>query len=286
MTAAEIVGQPRHRPARTSGEALLELRKKRGMSQRQLATSTGIGQATLSAMENGRVAIGPERARKLAVALGVHPAVLVFPDLPGPAMPAPPEPVTAALAPVVVHPKTKEKGAKGGKPRSALSQLCDELQVRVEEATAGVLDAHLEDLLPDSPLSSPVFARDIRAALFVLAHESAVTFASESRKFLGRRIKNAPGFFESDSLREQKAELRKACEWLCLAPPRWGKPVDEDLVRKAFKALAKDSHPDGHFGEAKEAKEALFKIYSAAAARIRQYNAELAASKEPEGADV
>lgn len=262
-----------------------ELRLERGMSQRKLATATGVEQATLSAMEHDRVAIGPERARKLAVVLGVHPAVLVFPDLPGPTVSVRPEPVTAALAPVVVHPKTKEKGRKGGKPRSALSKLCDELQVRVEEATVGVLDAHLEDLLPDSS-PSPMFARDIRAALFALASESAVTFACASRKLLGRRIKSTPGFFESDSIRDQKAKVRKACELLSLAPPRWGEPVDEDQVRRAFRALGKDSHPDGHSGKAKEAKEALFKSYSAAAACIRQYNVEFADPEEPASQDV
>jgi len=202
-------------------------------------------------------------------------------------MPAPPpEPVTAALAPVVVPPKTKEKGSKGGKPRSALCQLCDELQDRVEEATVGVLDARLEDLLPDSPLSSPMFAWDLRAAIFVLVRESATTFVCESRKFLGRRIRNAPSFFESESSREQRKELVAACELLSLAPPRRGQPVDENLARKAFKALARDSHPDGHSEDTKKLKEAIFKGYSAAYNRIRQYNADLAASKEAEGADV
>jgi DNA-binding XRE family transcriptional regulator len=50
------------------------------MSQAELAHASGVGQATISAMEHERTAIGADRARKLARALHVHPAVLVFPE--------------------------------------------------------------------------------------------------------------------------------------------------------------------------------------------------------------
>jgi transcriptional regulator with XRE-family HTH domain len=50
------------------------------MTQKQLGAATGIEQAAISALEHDRMAIGPERAKKLARALHVHPAVLVFPD--------------------------------------------------------------------------------------------------------------------------------------------------------------------------------------------------------------
>ncbi|MGB5728377.1 MAG: helix-turn-helix transcriptional regulator, partial [Thiogranum sp.] len=40
---------------------------------------TGIPQSTISAIENGRVNLGVERAKILARALKCHPAVLVFP---------------------------------------------------------------------------------------------------------------------------------------------------------------------------------------------------------------
>lgn len=39
----------------------------------------GIPQSTISAIENGRVNLGVERAKLLARALQCHPAVLVFP---------------------------------------------------------------------------------------------------------------------------------------------------------------------------------------------------------------
>jgi len=47
--------------------------------QPELASATGISQATLSAFENDRVRLGVERAKVLGRALRCHPAVLVFP---------------------------------------------------------------------------------------------------------------------------------------------------------------------------------------------------------------
>jgi len=44
-----------------------------------LAELTGIHQSTISAIENGRVQLGVERAKTLARALKCHPAILVFP---------------------------------------------------------------------------------------------------------------------------------------------------------------------------------------------------------------
>lgn len=61
------------------GESLRILRELQELSQRQLAELTGIPQATISAIENGRVNLGIERAKVLARALKCHPAVLVFP---------------------------------------------------------------------------------------------------------------------------------------------------------------------------------------------------------------
>jgi transcriptional regulator with XRE-family HTH domain len=61
------------------GESLRILRELQELSQRQLAELTGISQATISAIENGRVNLGVERAKVLARALKCHPAVLVFP---------------------------------------------------------------------------------------------------------------------------------------------------------------------------------------------------------------
>ena len=61
------------------GESVRILRELQGLSRTQLAALTGIPQATLSAIENGRVNLGVERAKVLAKALRCHPAVLVFP---------------------------------------------------------------------------------------------------------------------------------------------------------------------------------------------------------------
>ncbi len=55
------------------------IRKLQGLSQSQLAERTGISQPTISNIERGRVTLGVERAKVLAVALRCHPAVLVFP---------------------------------------------------------------------------------------------------------------------------------------------------------------------------------------------------------------
>ena len=63
----------------TVGESVRILRELQELSQSQLAELTGISQATLSAIENGRVNLGVERAKVLARALHCHPAVLVFP---------------------------------------------------------------------------------------------------------------------------------------------------------------------------------------------------------------
>jgi transcriptional regulator with XRE-family HTH domain len=61
------------------GDSLRILRELQELSQNQLATLTSIPQSTISAIENGRVNLGIERAKVLARALSCHPAVLVFP---------------------------------------------------------------------------------------------------------------------------------------------------------------------------------------------------------------
>lgn len=61
------------------GESVRIMRELQELSQSQLAELTGIPQATISAIENGRVNLGLERAKVLARALNCHPAVLVFP---------------------------------------------------------------------------------------------------------------------------------------------------------------------------------------------------------------
>jgi transcriptional regulator with XRE-family HTH domain len=63
----------------TVGESVRIIRELQELSQNQLAELTGIPQATISAIENGRVNLGVERAKVLASALKCHPAVLLFP---------------------------------------------------------------------------------------------------------------------------------------------------------------------------------------------------------------
>jgi transcriptional regulator with XRE-family HTH domain len=73
-----------YRPAKkrievSVGESVRIMRELQELSQTQLSELTGIPQATISAIENGRVNLGIERAKVLARALRCHPAVLVFP---------------------------------------------------------------------------------------------------------------------------------------------------------------------------------------------------------------
>jgi transcriptional regulator with XRE-family HTH domain len=62
------------------GDSVRILRELQELTQGQLGELTGIPQSTISAIENGRVNLGVERAKVLARALKCHPAVLVFPN--------------------------------------------------------------------------------------------------------------------------------------------------------------------------------------------------------------
>ena len=61
------------------GESVRIIRELQELSQNDLSMLTGIPQSTLSAIEHDKVNLGLERAKVLAIALQVHPAVLVFP---------------------------------------------------------------------------------------------------------------------------------------------------------------------------------------------------------------
>ncbi len=69
----------RRRVTVSVGESVRIVRELQELSQSQLSALTGIPQTTISAIENGRVNLGVERAKVLARALKCHPAVLVFP---------------------------------------------------------------------------------------------------------------------------------------------------------------------------------------------------------------
>ena len=64
----------------TPGDAVRLTRELQEMSQVELAKASGIPQGTISALECGRATLGAERAEKLARALKVHPAVLLWPQ--------------------------------------------------------------------------------------------------------------------------------------------------------------------------------------------------------------
>lgn len=63
----------------TPGQSLKVIRELQELSQNELAKISGLPQSTISGMESGRINIGVERAKVLAEALRVHPAVIVFP---------------------------------------------------------------------------------------------------------------------------------------------------------------------------------------------------------------
>ncbi len=64
----------------TPGKALKIYRELQGLTQLQLAEKTGLKQATISSLEHNRIVMGVDRAKVLAHALKVHPAVLAFAD--------------------------------------------------------------------------------------------------------------------------------------------------------------------------------------------------------------
>jgi len=63
----------------TPGQMLRITREFAELSQDELAERAGLTQATISSIESGRVTLGLERAKRLAQAMHVHPASLLFP---------------------------------------------------------------------------------------------------------------------------------------------------------------------------------------------------------------
>ena len=63
------------------GEMLREIRRLQSLSQKQLSDQTGIPQSHISALENGRRKMGRDIAISVAMALKVHPSVILFSDL-------------------------------------------------------------------------------------------------------------------------------------------------------------------------------------------------------------
>ena len=85
----------------TPGDRLREVRKRRGLSQRELADSAGLSRSTVQLLERGEAGeVRAETFRKLARALGVPTTALLRAIPPDPPLPGTPEdwaPVRAAL---------------------------------------------------------------------------------------------------------------------------------------------------------------------------------------------
>lgn len=64
----------------TTGEALRMLRELKGWTQKELSKRSGIQVSNISLLENDKVEIGKKRVLGLAKALGVHPAIIMFPE--------------------------------------------------------------------------------------------------------------------------------------------------------------------------------------------------------------
>jgi transcriptional regulator with XRE-family HTH domain len=62
------------------GDAVRVAREAQELTQAELAAASGIAQPTLSNIERGRITLGADRAERLARALRVHPAVLLWPN--------------------------------------------------------------------------------------------------------------------------------------------------------------------------------------------------------------
>lgn len=80
MREREVLYRTRSYATLTPAESLRYVREFSEISQKDLSELSGIPQPAISAMESGRAPIGAERAARLARALHVHPAVILFPN--------------------------------------------------------------------------------------------------------------------------------------------------------------------------------------------------------------
>ncbi len=82
QTRKEFLPTKRH-VALTTGEAIRMLRELKGWTQAELARRSNVSSTNISLLENGKVEIGKRRAEQIARALGVHPAIIMFPEYQG-----------------------------------------------------------------------------------------------------------------------------------------------------------------------------------------------------------
>ncbi len=64
----------------TPAKAVRIAREFQEMTQTELAAASGVPQPAIAGIESGRIALRGDRAEKLARALEVHPAVLMWPQ--------------------------------------------------------------------------------------------------------------------------------------------------------------------------------------------------------------
>jgi transcriptional regulator with XRE-family HTH domain len=64
----------------TPGQVIRAFRRNFNITQHELAEATGIAEANLSAIENGKTEIGVKRAVLIAAAFGIDPALILFPN--------------------------------------------------------------------------------------------------------------------------------------------------------------------------------------------------------------
>jgi transcriptional regulator with XRE-family HTH domain len=83
MTTRDYVPEKRHAKL-TPGRALQIARELQELTQSELARRSGIAQSAISAFESGAQEMGLKRVKVLADVLGVHPAVIAFPDYEAP----------------------------------------------------------------------------------------------------------------------------------------------------------------------------------------------------------
>ena len=83
MTTRDYVPEKSHANL-TPGRALQIARELQELSQSELARRSGIAQSAISAFESGAQEMGLKRIKVLAEVLGVHPAVIAFPDYAAP----------------------------------------------------------------------------------------------------------------------------------------------------------------------------------------------------------
>jgi transcriptional regulator with XRE-family HTH domain len=64
-----------------SGQVIRMLRELKGWTQEELAQRSSISATNISLLENDKVDIGKKRAKQLAAAFDVHPAIIMFPNM-------------------------------------------------------------------------------------------------------------------------------------------------------------------------------------------------------------